>query len=253
MSEEFKIFLIFIIWLLSAYFGSFSSWGVSAISIGLMVTMGIPPQLAGITFKLGKIGDTLGWLYHFHKGWHIPKYLILGGGLALMIGSFLGSYIIVRLSDTVVYIGCGMSMLTLALISLVRKTTKPQKVWLARRYVGFLGYFILSIIGNMFPAGSGVWYYFNNTLILRLSPLESKGIASVLAIFWFVGTFTGIMTAGIYEISWAIALAVGMFIGGYFGTQHIIKIGNDKLKHIFLVTIVCFALYFLYLGYNSFV
>jgi uncharacterized membrane protein YfcA len=71
-----------------------------------MVMMGIPPQMAGITFKLGKIGDTLGGLYHFHKGGHIPRYLILGGGIALMSGSFLGSYIIVSLSDTVVYLGC---------------------------------------------------------------------------------------------------------------------------------------------------
>jgi uncharacterized protein len=249
MSEELKLFLIFLIWLISAYFGSFSSWGVSAISIGLMVTMGIPPQLAGITFKLGKIGDTLGWLYHFHKGGHIPKHLIFWGGLALMTGSFLGSYLIVQLSDTIVYIGCGLSMLTLAVISLIRKTSKPQKVSIARRYIGFLGYFILSIVGNMFPAGSWVWYYFNNTLILRLSPLESKGIASVLAIFWFIGTFAGIMTAGIYEISWAIALAIGMFIGGYFGTEHIIKIGNAKLERILLMTIVFFALYFLYLGF----
>jgi uncharacterized membrane protein YfcA len=57
------------------------------------------------------------------------------------------------------------------------------------------------------------------------------------------------MTAGIYEISWAIALAIGMFIGGYFGTEHIIKIGNAKLERILLMTIVFFALYFLYLGF----
>jgi uncharacterized membrane protein YfcA len=168
-----------------------------------------------------------------------------------MMGSFLGSYIIVSLSDTIVYLGCGMSMLILALISFVRKPPKPKRISTLRKYVGFLGYFFLSIVGNMFPAGSGVWYYFNNTLIMRLSPLESKGIASVLAIFWFVGTFAGIMTAGIYDISWAIALALGMFIGGYFGTKHIIKLGNEIFRNVLLGSIVLFAFYFLYLGYNS--
>lgn len=42
-----------------------------------------------------------------------------------------------------------------------------------------------------------------------------------------------------------------MFIGGYFGTKHIIKIGNNLLKNFLLVSIVIFAFYFLYLAYNS--
>ena len=54
------LYFIFFIGIISAYFGSFSSGGVSALSIALMASLGMPPQMAGITFKLGKIGDTLG-------------------------------------------------------------------------------------------------------------------------------------------------------------------------------------------------
>ena len=43
-----------------------------------------------------------------------------------------------------------------------------------------------------------------------------------------------------------------MFIGGWFGTKHIIKLGNDIFRKILLVSIVIFALYFLYLAYNSY-
>ena len=49
-------------------------------------------------------------------------------------------------------------------------------------------------------------------------------MAAVLSVFWFIGTFFGIMATGKYVISWGIALALGMFIGGYFGTKHIIKL-----------------------------
>lgn len=115
--------------------------------------------------------------------------------------------------DVVMYLGCGMSMLILALVSFFKKDTPGASISKSREYFGYITYFILSIVGNLFPAGSGVWYYFNNTLILRLSPIESKGIASVLALFWFVGTFFGIMTAGQYHVSWAVSLGVGMFIG----------------------------------------
>jgi uncharacterized membrane protein YfcA len=61
------------------------------------------------------------------------------------------------------------------------------------------------------------------------------------------------MAAGQYVISWAIALALGMFIGGYFGTKHIIKLGNNALRNILLISIIAFAFYFIYLAYHSYV
>jgi hypothetical protein len=110
------------------------------------------------------------------------------------------------------YLGCGVSMILLTLVSVFRKDIPGEHISKIREHIGYITYFFLSIIGNLFPAGSGVWYYFNNTLILRLSPIESKGIASVLALFWFVGTFFGIMVAGQYNIPWAFSLGLGMFI-----------------------------------------
>lgn len=59
MSEELKTFIIFLIGLFSAYFGSFSSGGVSVLGVGLLTMLGISPQMATITFKIGKIGDVL--------------------------------------------------------------------------------------------------------------------------------------------------------------------------------------------------
>lgn len=251
MSEETRVGIIFFIWLFSAYFGSFSSWGVSALSVGLMVFFWIPPQLAWITFKLWKLWDNLWWLILFHKHGHIPKRFVLGWGIALLFGSFLGSYLIVSVPDFLMYFGCWVSMLLLALVSFFRRESQSQNISKSREYIGYITYFFLSIIWNLFPAGSGVWYYFNNTLILKLSPLESKWIASVLALFWFVGTAFGIIMAGLYNVIWAIALGLGMFIGWYFWTKHIIRVWNLILRNILLTTIILFSLYFLYLGYNS--
>lgn len=72
MSEEFKVFIIFLIGLFSAYFGSFASGGVSVLGVGLLTALGMSPQLASITYKLGKIGDVLGGLFLFHKSGNIP-------------------------------------------------------------------------------------------------------------------------------------------------------------------------------------
>ena len=112
--------LIFFIGIVSAYLGSFSSGGAGSISIALMVLLGLPPQLAGITFKLGKIGDRIGGIYLFHKHGKIPKRFVFGGALAVIIGSFFGSFFISRIPDGLMYLVSGLSMLFLVLFS-VRK------------------------------------------------------------------------------------------------------------------------------------
>jgi hypothetical protein len=47
--------------------------------------------------------------------------------------------------------------------------------------------FFLTIVGNLFIAGSGVWYYFANTYLLKISSLESKAIATANSFPWFLG------------------------------------------------------------------
>lgn len=254
MPEELKILIIFIIWLFSAYFGSFSSWGVSVLSVGLLTILGLSPQLASITFKLGKIGDILGGLYLFYKNGHIPKKFVIWGSIVSVGGSFLGSYLIFSIPDYIIYSVSAITMITLAVVSYYKKAWGKNMVHISqkREYMYYVWLFFLTMIGNLFIAGSGVWYYFINTFVIRLTSLEAKGMAAVLSVFWFIGTFAGIMATGQYVISWGIALALGMFIGGYFGTKHIIKLGNDIFRNILLFSIILFAVYFLYKAFISF-
>jgi uncharacterized membrane protein YfcA len=83
--------------------------------------LGIPPQMATITLKLGKIGDVLGGIYHFHKHGHIPTHFLYIGGIASFFGSFLGTYLIFSIPDRVIYGVSAVSMLTLAIVAFRRK------------------------------------------------------------------------------------------------------------------------------------
>lgn len=103
----------------------------------------------------------------------------------------------------------------------------------------------------MFIAGSGVWYYFLNTFVIKLPALMAKGLATAMSVFWFIGSFAAIMVRGQYLIAETLCFGMGMFLGGWFGTKHVIKLGNHLFRNILLVSIVIFAFYFLYLAYNS--
>lgn len=242
---------IFVIWIISSYFGSFSSWGVSVLWVWLLTLLGIPPQMATITFKLGKIWDVLGWLFLFHKGGHIPTKYILKWAFGSILWSFLGSYIIFSIPDQIIYFVSALSMLLLAWVAFLKKSgiKIDQPLSKKRENFYYVVLFFLTFIGNIFIAGSGVWYYFANTFILKLSTLEAKWFATAMSVLWFIGTFLGIMAQWRFVISWAIAFWIGMLIGWYFGTKHIIKIGNNAFRNILLFSIILFAFYFFYLSF----
>ncbi len=253
MSEEIKVFIIFFIWIVSAYFWGFVSWGISVLSIGMMSFLGISPQLAGITFKLGKVGNSLAWVRNFHSEWLIRKEYLIWLGLTMMLGWWLGSFFIMSISDFLMYTVSAFSMLILVVVALIKKVgwQKNQNITKNRTIFGYFTYFILSFLGNLFPAGSWVWYYFANTFIFKLSTLEWKATGNAVAVFWFIGTAVGIFAQGYYHIFYAMALAIGMYIWWHFATKQMIKIGDYAMRNIILIGIVFFALYFLYLAYNS--
>ena len=254
MSEESKLLIFFLIWLASAYFGSFSSWWVSVLGVWLMTAFWLSPQLASITYKLGKIGDVIGWLYLFHKSGNIPTRFLWIGSVVSVVGSFLGTYMIFTIPNWIIYLVSAISMLLLTLTAMIKKSWVHTSTYVSKRreYLYYVWLFCLNIFGNIFIAGSGVWYYFNNTLVIKLPALMAKWLSTAMSVFWFIGSFIAIIVRGQYSISVALAFGLGMVIGGYFWTKHVIKIGNDIFRKILLCSIVLFALYFLYLAYNSF-
>ncbi len=253
MSQELTLFIYFLIWIISAYLGSFSSWWVSVLGVWLMTFMGMSPQMASITYKLGKIGDVLGGLYQFHKSGNIPMRFLWVGSVVSVVWSFLGTYFIFSLPDALIYGVSAVSMILLTITSIIKKVWihAPPAISKRRERLYYVTLFCLNIFGNFFIAGSWVWYYFNNTFIIKLPALMAKWLSAAMSVSWFIGSFIAIMVQGQYIISLAIAFGIGMFIGGYFGTKHIIKLGNEIFRDILLISIVIFALYFLYLAYNS--
>ncbi len=93
-----------------------------------------------------------------------------------MIGSFLGTYTIFSLPDWIIYFVSAVSMVLLVGVSIFRKIgfKTHDNLSKKREYSYYTCLLFLGFIGNLFMAGSGVWYYFTNTFVLKLSTLKAK-------------------------------------------------------------------------------
>ena len=153
----------------------------------------------------------------------------------------------------VIYGVSALSMILLTLTALVKKVWlhPPSTLSKRRERLYYVCLFFLNIFWNFFIAGSGVWYYFINTFLIKLPALMAKWLSAAMSVFWFIGSFIAIMVQGQYIVSLALAFGIGMFIWGYFGTKHIIKLGNEIFRNILLISIIIFAFYFLSLAYNA--
>lgn len=242
--EWIQLILIGAIW---AYFGAFFNGVWSAIVIWLLSIMGAPASLAGITFKLAKLGDQLGGLRLFKKHGHIPMHFIWWWWIWLFIGGFCGSYLITSINENILFTGSGISMLILALYSFYKKSWwTHERISKIREYMGYTTYFIVSFLGNIFPAGSGIWYHFVNTVIFKMNAFESKAMAKSSGLFWFFGTSLGIFFWGVYNIYWGLCVGIGMFIGGTVGIKQALRLWKDRFQLIILWWVVIFGLYFLW-------
>lgn len=252
MTEELKVFLIFLIGILASYFGNFTSGGIWSIAIGSMSLLWIGPQMAWAVFKIGKFWNALSGVFVHRSAWTIPKDLVFWSWVCLMFWAFLVSYLIFSVPEKLIYGVSGITMLLVTAISLYKKPREHREhISEMRKRFGYWLYFLLSIIGNIFLAGSGVWYYFVNQYVFRLTAIESRGLSFATNPFWTVWSFLGLYVAWWLNLLYWGALLLWMMIGGYFSAKHLLKFWNAILEKIILITVLLLAFRFLYLAFFS--
>lgn len=67
-------------------------------------------------------------------------------------------------------------MILLTVVALLKKAGIHTNAYVSKRreYLYYVCLFFLNIFGNLFIAGSGIWYYFNNTFVIKLPALMAK-------------------------------------------------------------------------------
>lgn len=210
------------------------------ISIPMLVFIGLPPQVAIATDRLGSVGQTAGALISFLKAkkirWkYVPVFCVFS-----LIGAIIGARILLILDPANLQRIIGVILLLVLPLVFLKKDLgiERDKVSTVKKLAGFATYFLIMIYNGFFGTGAGPFATYCFITLFGFTMIEASA-TDVLP--WLLLSITSLVIFSqnsIVDYRIGISLFLGMTIGGYLGAHTLVKIGDVWVKRLFLVVVV---------------
>ena len=239
MPEIILLLLVSLIGLATGFFDSVIGAG-GLISVPSLVFLGLPPQIAIATDRLGTIGQTFTALIKFWKAKKIVwKYVPVLAVISLA-GSLIGANILLNVDQKILENVVGVLILILLPLIFLKKDLgiKQIKPSRSKTVVGLLIYFAIMIFEGFFGQGTGPMIFYALTFFLGLTMIEVLGTGIIP---WFVLSISSVIIFalnGSIDYKIGIVLFISMSIGSYIGAHVAIKKGDLWVKRLFVLFVI---------------
>jgi uncharacterized membrane protein YfcA len=229
---------IFIAGIISGFIGAVSGGG-GIISISLLLALGIPPQITLASNKFGGIGLSMGALYKYIKEKKIIWKYVVGLTVAGILGSLIGSKILIDSNQNFLKIFTIVMLLLLVPTVFMKRNfgTMHLETSKSKKILGYFLYFLISIIASFF-GGFGMFLIVIVVYFLGLPFIEGNATELVSYTAFSIVSTIIFMINGLVNYYIGILLFIGMTIGGYIGAHTAIKKGNNWVKAFFVVMLM---------------
>ena len=233
---------VFGVGVFASFVGSISGGG-GLISIPFLILLGVPPQVAIASNKVGNLGKSATSLFNYGRAGKVNKKLVVPFALIALAASILGSRLLISLPTNVVEKTTAVLMLlTLPTLLLTAKKNYIHKPTRLKRAIGALLYFILTTWQAFFGAGAGVVVYVVLMLFYGLKLIEANATHRIPTLTSNIVSLLFFASAGI--IDWRIGgtLLVAMIVGAYLGSKQALKRGEKFVKWFMVVEVLLSSL-----------
>ncbi len=191
----------------------------SAITLTILTeVLGLPPNMANGTNRIGVVAQTSASSYGFYQGGKLDLRDNWVFYIPTIIGALIGVFIAINVSNEQFKDFFSYMMVVMLFVILIRPKRWLAETDISKRPSLFITvplFFLLGIYGGFIQMGMGVFFLAVTVLIARFSLIESNAMKSliiaiytifVLAIFHYQG-FVNWQIGGI--------IAIGQTAGGY--------------------------------------
>jgi len=236
MSEVITLFSVFLIGILASIFGTMVGGG-TMLSLPFLMIIGLPPQVAIATERLGGMGQTIASFLKFQKSKNIVWKYVLGLTIISLVSSIIGANILIKTGPVFLRNIIGGTILVLLPLLFwkrnlgVQHTTETKK----KIIIGSIVYFLIQILATFSGGGTGILTAYILMFCFGLTIIEATATKTIP---WFLLSISSLVifaAKGLVNYKVGMVMLAGMAIGGDIGARIAIKKGNIWLKRLFVL------------------
>jgi len=232
---------IFCIGFTGSFIGAVTG-GSGLIVIPGLIFCGFSPQAAIATDQLGLIAENLAAWRALHQAKKIDYRLALRLSILAGSGSAVGAYILIHMHSELVEKIIGFLVLAVGMVIFRNKKIGTSQSKLSgNKYatgIGYVLYFVVGLWGGALGAGFGLLARYVLLFSYRKTILEGAGVSKLTSIAIALCSLPIFLVKGFIVWSATGPLVLGMAAGSYFGTHYGLKLGDEKLRTLFLMMIL---------------
>lgn len=219
----------------------------SVITLSILTELvGLPGNVANGTNRIGVLLNGVGGTWGFFRGGRLSlkgTRVIL---LLVLLGSLLGGYIAIKISDAqfmIIFKYLMLGMLVVVLVHPTRWMIEKKMSALVPEWITYIMYFILGIYGGLIQMGMGIFFLAVLVLLSRFPLIHANAIkVFVVTVYTFVLVLV-FHFRGLIEWEIGLLMGLGQFVGGWFTAKTISKYTDmNKIAYYFLVAIILLSL-----------
>ena len=214
----------------------------SLISLPILMFIGLPPNMANGTNRVGVLVQNLVTSTTFHQKKILDIPLGIQVAIPIIAGSILGAFVVLELPDRIVEIVVGIVLF----IMLIPMWFNPKQ-WLegkdmegrkVNKALHWLVFFLIGAYGGFIQAG--VCIFLLAALVLNTGCNLVKANAQKAMINLVLTFFALIVFVINGQVDWVIGitLAVGNAIGGYLGSHWAISWGPAFVRYVVMAVVM---------------
>jgi len=243
------IFLIFLVGNMAGFLGAIIGGG-GLVSIPFLMFLGLPPQIAIATNKLGSIGFSLGAISKFWKERKIVWKFVLCFSLLGTGGAYFGANLLLNIDQQSLSKIISLILLLFLPFIFIKKSfgIKRKNTSKIKRIIGYSLYFLAMVYGGFFGGGAGFLIIYIVVFFFGLKIIEANATDSIPWLIQSIVSLIIFALNGLINYRYGMVLFLGMLSGSYFGAHIAIRKGDAWVKIVFAGIIIFSAIKILFLS-----
>jgi hypothetical protein len=234
--EPLSLILLFFLTLFASAYGSVVGGG-GLITTPLLVGLGLPPHIATATSRTGGIPTPIIGMYKFNQRGYINWKIALKISAIGILGFLIGLLLFFEINEIALKILiASISIIGLGFIFIKKDLgIKVRKISNKKNFSGYILVFLIAIYAGLYGAMFATFLSYILVIFFGMTFLQSAGTRKLFGFTRHLITIPFLIWAGKVYFPYVFIMWASKGIGAYIGCHYAPKIGNKKIKYIFII------------------